>query len=144
MLSTPPTSYLEAGDDDLEDALHESNYMTPVGRESGVRRNPHGGLCVGAVRNEGALREVWASLITGSGDRIVCDAPHRAHVILQVVLDERNNAVRGSNVAVVGLNNIHGVEFWAVGIPGATAAAKMAFVYDLLVTELQMDTDYDE
>jgi hypothetical protein len=33
--------------------------------------------------------KVWASLISTTSDRYVCDAARRAHIVLQIVIDRR-------------------------------------------------------
>jgi hypothetical protein len=109
-------------------------FWSNSGREAGVQLNGHGSLHVGAVEVGGQLREVWASLISGPGDRYVCDAPNRAHVALEVVLDRRADPAH-QDVEVRGLGDINTIGLWSARIPGNNPRERMAFVYDVLLAE---------
>jgi hypothetical protein len=55
--------------------------------------NPGDCMLVGVSTLFGSLCEVWASLVPSYSRRVFCDAVYCAHIVLQIVVDCRNDPV---------------------------------------------------
>lgn len=119
--------------------MNQSCLWSQTGKEAGIVRNGSGCILVGTTLVAGKLREVWASLISAGSDYFVCDALHRAHMVLQVVVDRRQDATHG-DVLVCEMEEIDSMDIWQAALPSGSAAEKLAFVYDVLLEEAQGDS----
>lgn len=102
-------------------------------RASGAKTNGMDGIFLG---KDVLGKEIWAHLVSGPGDKYVCDLPHRAVVLFQYINDMR--AVAGVRaVPVSSLATFTEVAQWDAGIKGDTFVERFRFIYDALVEEAQ-------
>jgi hypothetical protein len=104
-----------------------------------VDMNPNNSMHIGLAIVEGRALPVWASLVSGPADKVACDAPHRAHIVLEAVHDRRADAAHG-DVRIHGIGSLDDIRLWASSLPVGSSQVKMAFVYDVLVEEAQGNT----
>jgi hypothetical protein len=87
----------------------------------------------------GSLCEVWASLVPSLSRQVFCNTVHRAHIVLQIVVNRRNDPLH-CNVEMHYMDDLNKMDAWLGTIPAGTDKARMAFVYDVLVEETEGTT----
>jgi hypothetical protein len=106
------------------------------GQDAGTQINASDGVFLG---KSAADDEIWASLELSLSNSCLCDAPHRALVVLQSF--SVRLSVAGVTFVVSDLTSMAEVEEWHAGIKGSTLEERYAFVYDVLVAEAQGNRD---
>ncbi|OAK93357.1 hypothetical protein IQ06DRAFT_354397 [Phaeosphaeriaceae sp. SRC1lsM3a] len=101
-----------------------------AGGEVNVVLSDEGCVLVGTANVDNRMAEVWATLVS-SGPDFGCDAPHRAHIVLEAVLDRRAEPER--DVCVRGIDNLDDIILWSSTLPEGTLRSKLARVYDVLL-----------
>lgn len=127
--------YNDAVDRERFQAAHQKLPFTfaDQARDSGAKTNGMDGMYLG---KDILGKEIWAHLVSGPGDKYVCDLPHRAVVLFQYINDMR--AVPGVRaVPVSSLTTFTEVAEWDAGIKGDTFVERFKFIYDALVEEAE-------
>jgi hypothetical protein len=96
--------------------------------------NLHGSMRIGLAVIDRRLQPVWASLIRGPEGGVACDAPLRAHILLEAVEDRRTDPAHG-DVVTHSLADLSQVAMWLSVVPVGPPREKMAFVYKVLIEE---------
>lgn len=97
-----------------------------------AKTNYQGGMFLGYSGNN---NEVWAHLIrAGGGVGYLCDAPGRAYLLLELVIDSRSDEDVGV-VIVCGVESLGEVVQWDEGVQGNSLVSRYCFVYDALLDE---------